>query len=349
MANFFALPKYSKLMEEAMIIEMFVAEGDRVKKGDNIIHIETDKASLDIESPFEGYINKILVRQDQIVPVGTALIVYGDKQKKPSKDIIKKLTVENAELLENYLKKQNEETPPALASPDNSAPVPVSGKRVPLSRLGKITAKKMLQSKATIPCFYLNTKVDVTELVDFREKVNTTSKIKVSFNDLIMYAAGVALQKYQVLTGQLTGDYITLADTISIGIAVSVDDGLVVPVVKDVPGKSLNEIAACSSDLIAKAKANSLSPDDLEGACITISNLGSFGIDSFIPVVLPGQCSIIGVGRIADTCVSYNRAPAVRKIMNLNLSVDHKVVNGADASQFLDMLRKLLETPASFE
>jgi len=349
MAKYFTLPKYSKLMEEAMVIEMFIAEGDRVKKGDSLIHIETDKAALDIESPFEGYINKILVKQDQIVPVGTALIIYSDKQEKPPEDVIKKLTTENAKILENYLKKQNEETPPALAALDNSASAPVSGKRIPLSRLGKITAKKMLQSKATIPCFYLNTKADVTELVDFREKLNATSKIKVSFNDLIMYAAGIALQKYPIITGQLTGDYITLADTISIGVAVSVDDGLVVPVVKDVPGKSLNEITACSSDLIAKAKANDLLPDELEGGCITISNLGGFGIDSFIPVVLPGQCTIIGVGRIADTCVSYHRAPAVRKIMNLNLSVDHKVVNGADASQFLDMLRKLLENPATFE
>jgi pyruvate dehydrogenase E2 component (dihydrolipoyllysine-residue acetyltransferase) len=349
MAKYFTLPKYSKLMEEAMIIEVFVAEGDLVKKGDSIIHIETDKASLDIESPFEGYINKILVKSGRIIPVDTALIIYGDKQEKPSKDLIKKLTTENAELLDNYLKKQYKETPPAPASLDDSAPASLSGKKVPLSRLGKITAKKMLQSKATIPCFYLNTKADVTELVDFREKLNATSKIKVSFNDLIMYAAGIALQKYTVMTGQLTGDYITLADTVSIGMAVSVDDGLVVPVVKDVPGKSLNEIAVCSSDLIAKAKADSLSPDEIEGACITISNLGAFGIDSFIPVVLPGQCSIIGVGRIADACVSYNRAPAVRKIMNLNLSVDHKVVNGADASQFLDMLRKLLENPANFE
>ena len=349
MAKYFTLPKYSKLMEEAMVIEVFVAEGDHVNKGDNIIHIETDKASLDIESPFEGYVNKILVKPCQIVPVDTTLIIYGDKQEKPSRDVIKKITAENAELLEGYLHKQGEEELPMSLALDDSAPAPVSGKKVPLSRLGKITAKKMLQSKATIPCFYLNTKADVTDLVDFREKLNATSKIKVSFNDLIMYAVGIALQKFPVMTGQLTDDYITLADTISIGIAVSVNDGLIVPVVKDVPGRSLNEIAACSSDLIAKAKADRLSPDELDGACITISNLGAFGIDSFIPVVLPGQCSIIGVGRIADACVSYNRAPAVRKIMNLNLSVDHKVVNGADASQFLDMLRKQLENPANFE
>ncbi|MBN1457449.1 MAG: 2-oxo acid dehydrogenase subunit E2 [Sedimentisphaerales bacterium] len=349
MAKYFTLPKYSKLMEEAMIIDLFVAEGDYVNKGDNIIYIETDKASLDVESPFEGYINKILVKPCQIVPIGTTLIVYGDKQEKPSKDVINKLTAENAELLKSYLKKQDEQEPSMPVSLDESVQASVSEKKIPISRLGKITAKKMLQSKATIPCFYLNTKADVTNLVDFREKLNSTSKIKISFNDLIMYAVGIALQKYPVMTGQLMGDYIALADTISIGIAVSVEDGLVVPVVKDVPGRSLNEIAVCSSDLIAKAKTNNLSPDELEGACITISNLGGFGIDSFIPVVLPGQCSIIGVGRITDTCVSYNRAPAVRKIMNLNLSVDHKVVNGADASQFLDMLRKLLENPANFE
>lgn len=340
-------------MQEATVIEWFVAVGDTVDIGDKLVHIETDKAALDIEAPFKGNIIKILIAPDMTVPIETALVVYSDKKDDAPDCLIDKLTAQNAELLENYSKLQSQDQlqaqPVNLTNDANAPTVPVSGKKLPLSRLQKITAKKMLQSKSTIPCFYLNTKADVTELVEFREKLNSTSDTKASFNDLIVYALGIALEKFPVMTGQLTGDSITLADSISVGITVSVDDGPLAPVIKDIPGKTLIDIAASSTKLIEKAKASDLSLDDLEGASITVSNLGDFGIDSFIPVVLPGQCSIIGVGRIADACVSYNRAPAVRKIVNLNLSVDHKVVNGADASQFLDFLRKLLENTETFK
>ncbi len=353
MAKHFTLPKYSKSMQEATVIEWFVATGDVVNIGDRIMHIETDKATMDIESPFKGYITKILVTPDMTVPIGTVLVIYSDKKDDAPERLIDKLTAQNADLLENYRKLQSQDQSQkqavSVAPAAKTDAAPVSGKKIPLSRLQKITAKKMLLSKSTIPCFYLNTKADVTDLVDFMEKLNSTSDTKVSFNDLIVYALGIAMEKYPVMTGRLTEDSITLADSISVGVAVSVDDGLVAPVIKDVPSRSLAEIAASSVGLIKKAKANTLSPDDLEDASITVSNLGGFGIDSFIPVVLPGQCSILGVGRIADACVSCNRAPAVRKIVNLNLSVDHKVVNGADASQFLDFLRKLLENTQTFK
>ncbi|MCK5565445.1 MAG: 2-oxo acid dehydrogenase subunit E2 [Planctomycetes bacterium] len=353
MAKHFTLDKYSKSMQDATIIEWFVQPGDVVNIADKLVHIETDKAAMDIEAPFQGCITKILVEPNMTVPIETALVVYSDKKGDAPESLIDKLNAKNADLLENYRKLQAQEQskkPDVSVAPALKTDVePVSGKKLPLSRLQKITAKKMLQSKSTIPCFYLNTKADVTELVEFRKELNSVSNVKVSFNDLIIYALGIAMEKYPVMTGRLTEDSIILADLVSVGLAVSAAAGLVAPVIKDVPSRSLIEVAAASTGLIEKAKANTLSPDDLEGASITVSNLGGFGIDSFIPVVLPGQCSIIGVGRIADACVSCNRAPAVRKIMNLNLSVDHKVVNGADASQFLDFLRKLLENTETFK
>lgn len=352
MAKHFTLPRYSKSMQEATVIEWFVKEGDTVNIGDRLLHIETDKAALDVEAPFQGCITKIIIAPDMTVPIETALVVYSDKKDDAPDSLIEKLTAKNADLLENFRNLQSQQPEILLANVLLTAKTdaaPVSGKRLPLSRLQKITAQKMLQSKSTIPCFYLNIKADVTDLVDFRKELNSNSDAKVSFNDLIIYALGVALEKYPVMTGHLAENSIVLANSISVGLAVSVDDGLVAPVVKDIVGKSLTEVASASAEIIQKAKAGKLSPDDLEDASITVSNLGGFGIDSFIPVVLPGQCSILGVGRIAEACVSYNRAPAVRKIMNLNLSVDHKVVNGADASQFLDFLRKMLESTETFK
>ncbi|RKY22040.1 MAG: 2-oxo acid dehydrogenase subunit E2, partial [Planctomycetota bacterium] len=123
---------------------------------------------------------------------------------------------------------------------------------------------------------------------------------------------------------------------------------LVAPIIKDVQKKNVAQIANDSKALIEKARNNKLSPDDLEGGCITVSNLGAFGIESFIPVVVPGQCSILGIGQITDTCVPDNGDIKVRKLMNMTLSVDHKVANGAYAAQFLDYVRKLLEDTSTF-
>jgi pyruvate dehydrogenase E2 component (dihydrolipoamide acetyltransferase) len=116
---------------------------------------------------------------------------------------------------------------------------------------------------------------------------------------------------------------------------------------KDAAEKTLSQIAQYNKDLIARAKGNKLGPDDLMGGSITVSNLGGFGIDSFIPIVVPGQCSILGVGKITDTCVPMDGNIMIRKLMSMNLSVDHKVANGADAAQFLDFVKKLLENPES--
>jgi pyruvate dehydrogenase E2 component (dihydrolipoamide acetyltransferase) len=150
------------------------------------------------------------------------------------------------------------------------------------------------------------------------------------------------------MTGQLDGQAIKLADAINIGLAISVPDGLVAPILKDVAKKDIKQIARDSQALVERARSNKLAPTDLEGGCITVSNLGAFGIDNFIPIVVPGQCSILGIGQITDTCVPDNGNIIVRKLMNMTLSVDHKVANGAYAAQFLDFVRKLLEDTSTF-
>jgi pyruvate dehydrogenase E2 component (dihydrolipoamide acetyltransferase) len=206
----------------------------------------------------------------------------------------------------------------------------------------------MLKSKREIPCFYLTVKVDMTDLVTARTKMNETANVKVAFNDFIMKAVATGLEKYPVMTGQLAGDVIKLADAIHVGLAISVPDGLVAPLVKDVNKKDVRQIARDSQALIERTRNDKLDLSDLEGGCITISNLGAFGIESFIPIVVPGQCSILGIGRITDACVPDNGNILVRKLMNMTLSVDHKVTNGAYAAQFLDFVKKTLENPKEF-
>jgi pyruvate dehydrogenase E2 component (dihydrolipoamide acetyltransferase) len=235
------------------------------------------------------------------------------------------------------------------AKPAEAAPAEVKlGATVPLNRLQKITAERMLKSKREIPCFYLTVRADVTDMVDLRTKLNQTGDVKISYNDFIIKAVATGLEKYPIMTGQLEGQAIKLASSIHIGLAISVPDGLVAPILKDVNKKNVKQIARDNQALVERARSNKLAPTDLEGGCITVSNLGAAGIDSFIPIVVPGQCSILGIGRITDTCVPDNGNIMVRKLMNMTLSVDHKVANGAYAAQFLDFVRKLLEDTSTF-
>jgi pyruvate dehydrogenase E2 component (dihydrolipoamide acetyltransferase) len=222
------------------------------------------------------------------------------------------------------------------------------GSTVAATRLQKITAQRMLKSKQEIPCFYLTVRADVTRLVNLRTKMNAGGGMKISYNDFIVKAVAAGLEKFPIMTGQLMGESIQLAKTINIGLAISVPDGLVAPILKDVNKKNVRHIANDREALVERARNNKLTPTDLEGGCITVSNLGSFGIDSFIPIVVPGQSSILGVGQITDVYVPDSGNILVRKLMNMTLSADHKVANGAYAAQFLDFVRKILEDASAF-
>ncbi len=346
------LPQVSQTMEEGTIIECKVKVGDEVKKGDIIFEIEAEKATFEMESPADGFVKHILVKTGQTLPVGAPILVLGGKDEEVPQSFINspkagcaapaaaepQAVGKLAGKVKTFFGMEKPAAPTAAA--------PALGATVPLGRIQKITAQRMLKSKQEIPCFYLTVRADVTKLIEFRTKLNQTSDVEVAYNDFIIRAVAIGLEKFPIMTGQLAGDKITLADSIGVGLAVAVADGLVVPVVKNVSRKDVAEIARDSKALIEKARSNKLSPSDLEGGCITISNLGTFGVDSFIPIVIPGQCSILGIGRIIDACVPEDDGFAVRKLMNMTLSVDHRVTSGAYAAQFLDFVRKLLEEPS---
>jgi pyruvate dehydrogenase E2 component (dihydrolipoamide acetyltransferase) len=402
MAKEVRLPQLGQTMEEGTVVNCLVKVGDEVKKGDIIFEIETDKATLEMESPAGGFVKHILVAVDDTLPVGAPMLVLGGKDEHVPQSFVDSLksgapaapAVETAPAAEPAPAETAPGTPAGrvMASPrakklaldlgvdlstltgtgpggkvteqdvQNAAgaktprpaapPAPTTeaklGRSVPLNRLQKITGERMLKSKREIPCFYLTVRADVTDLVRLRTELNAAGSLKLSYNDFIMKAVATGLEKFPIMTGQLEGESIRLAETINVGLAISVPDGLVAPIVKDVNKKSVGQIARDSQALIERARANKLAPTDLEGGCITVSNLGAFGIDNFIPIVVPGQCSILGIGQISDTCVPDNGNILVRKRMNMTLSVDHKVANGAYAAQFLDLVKKLLEDPKQF-
>jgi len=388
MAKEVRLPQLGQTMEEGTVVNCLVKVGDEVKKGDIVFEIETDKATLEMESPAGGFVKQILVAVDETLPVGAPMLVLGDKDEhvpqsfvdslkagapavpavetEPGKPAGRVMASPRAKKLASDLGvdlstvtgtgpggKITERDVQNAAGAKTSRPAappapPVAtqlGKTIPLNRLQKITGERMLKSKREIPCFYLTVRADVTDLVRLRTELNAAGGLKLSYNDFIMKAVATGLEKFPIMTGQLEGEFIRLAETVNVGLAISVPDGLVAPIVKDVNKKDIRQIARDSQALIERARSNKLAPTDLEGGCITVSNLGAFGIDNFIPIVVPGQCSILGVGQIADTCVPDNGNILVRKRMNMTLSVDHKVANGAYAAQFLDLVKKLLEDP----
>jgi pyruvate dehydrogenase E2 component (dihydrolipoamide acetyltransferase) len=407
MAREIRLPQLGETMKEGTIVDCKVNVGDVVKRGDIIFEIETDKATLEMESPADGFVKHILAEAGQTLPVGEPVLILGEKDEQVPQNFIDSLkgvasaTVAAAEAAPavSAAKPAGTETGPTkpagkvMASPrakklaeqlgvdlakvtgtgpagkiteqdvkDAAGAKPVKaaepaaaaaevklGQTIPLNRLQRITAEKMLKSKREIPCFYLTVRADVTDLVGLRTKLNETGDVKISYNDFIIKAVANGLEKYPVMTGQLTGDVIQLAESINVGLAITVPDGLVAPIIKNVNKKDVRQIARDSQALIERARNNKLSPADLEGGCITVSNLGALGIESFIPIVVPGQCSILGVGKITDTCVPDDGNILVRKLMNMTLSVDHKVTNGAYAAQFLDFVRKQLEDIATFK
>jgi len=359
------LPKLGKTMQQALVVEYKVGLGDRVKKGDIIFEIETDKATIEVESPADGFVKHIFAPLGRTLQVGQPVLLLADKDEKVPQELIESLSTEQAQL-SPVAEEDRPQEMPLISVTENKGrvpPAPVStgqelglGQVIALTDKQRITAQKMVQSKRQIPCFYLNVRADVTELVELRAEMNKTAEIKISYNDFLMQALARALVKFPIMTGQLAGDHIRLAERINIALAMTVPDGLVNPVVRDVDKKTIAQIARDRQDLAEKARNNKLKPADLEGACITISNLGPYGVESFIPIVVPGQCSIIGLGKITQTCKPNDMSQTgaaepeitIRKLMSLTLSVDHRIANGTYAAQFLDFVRKLLEDPSCF-
>jgi len=350
------LPQLGQTMEEGVVVELFVKAGDEVKRGEVIYEIETDKATLEVESPADGFVNCIIAELGQTLKVCEPVMVLAGKGEAVPQSLIDSLKSEHSD---PAAKRAAVQTEAALESEDDDESHERTrlpdlssiklGDVVPLSRIQKITGRRMLRSNREAPCFYLNARADVTDLVRLRGELSGDGEPKISYNDFLMRALAIGLEKFPIMTGSLCGETIELPDSINIGLSVSAPQGLVVPVVKNVQDKTVGEIARESAELIEKARNNELVLTDLEEACITISNLGLFGVESFIPIVVPGQCSILGVGEITDTAVWQGaEGAAVRKFVSLTLSVDHRIANGAYAAQFLDFVRKVLEDTANF-
>ena len=216
---------------------------------------------------------------------------------------------------------------------------------VPLTRIQKLIGQRMLESKLNKPCFYLRSKADVTELMGMRHTLKKTMGVRITTDTFYIRALALAVLKYPLVVGRLEGDHIRIADAVNVGFAVDAPQGLVVPVIKDADKKTLAEIAGLEELLIEKARDNKLTLEEIEGETIALSNLGAYDIESFIGIVPPPASTILAVGNVIRTVVPYEGRPAVRKMVSLTLAVDHQIINGVYAAQFLNFIKDQLQKP----
>ncbi|MDE2848544.1 MAG: dihydrolipoamide acetyltransferase family protein [Gemmatimonadota bacterium] len=240
--------------------------------------------------------------------------------------------------------------PTSVAAPVASGPgTKRVQRRAPLSGLRKVAATRLTESASTVPHFYLTMDVDMTRLTGLREQLIAYGEkrglARVSVNDLIIKAAGIALRSFPAVNASLEGGEVVEYADVNVGFAVALDDGLVVPVVASADQKSVFDIAAATRFLGEKARGKGLGPEDYGYGTFTISNLGMFGVDQFTAIINPPEAAILAVGRVKDTPVVVDGKVEIKAMMSITLSSDHRLIDGAVAGRFLSHLREILEQP----
>jgi pyruvate dehydrogenase E2 component (dihydrolipoamide acetyltransferase) len=221
----------------------------------------------------------------------------------------------------------------------------VSPAAVPLTGMRKVIAERMSMSWQTSPHVNMTVEVDMTAAMELKEKLTQATGQKITFTDIIVKCAALALKEFPVVNASLIDGKIVSHDQVNVGIAVALDNGLIVPVIRNADHKTVTTVRQEIASLSSKARSGGLSADDMNQGTFTVSNLGMFGIDHFTPIINPPQSAILGVCRIVDRAIVDGGEIAVRPMMNLCLSFDHRLIDGALGAQFLARLRQLLEQP----
>lgn len=216
---------------------------------------------------------------------------------------------------------------------------------VVLTRIQKLIGERMLKAKQSKPCFYIELKADVTELMALRPKLRKSLGVKITTNAFFIRALSIAVKKYPLMAGGLDGDNIIIADAINVGFAVNSPAGLVVPVIKNADEKTLAEIAGLEQSLTEKARSNKLTLAEMEGETIALSNLGAYGIDSFVGIVPLPTSAILAVGNAVPMTIPKDGKAITQKMVSLCLAVDRRIIDEVYAAKFLNTICEQLQNP----
>lgn len=412
MAEIIEMPKLSDTMTIGVIASWNKKKGDKVKSGELLAEVETDKATMELESYFDGVLLYTAVEAGGGVPVGDLIAIVG-KEGEDVNSILAEYQAKKPATAPAKVESEPEVvTTPTLgasasipapasaavqsstsstdgrvkASPlakalakdkgidisqvngsgeggriikkdiDNYSPAQTGSFRssvsgvesydeVNVSQMRRTIARRLGESKFSAPHFYLTMEINMDNAVEARAGLNDVSEVKISYNDLIIKAVAAALRKHPKVNAAWLGDKIRYNHHIHIGMAVAVEEGLLVPVIRFADSKTLTQIAAEAKDFAGKAKNKQLQPQDWEGNTFTISNLGMFGIDQFTAIINPPDACILAVGGISQQPIVKNGQIVPGNVMKVTLSCDHRVVDGSIGSAFLQTLKSYLENP----
>ena len=412
------MPAGGQTTDVSTIGTWLVKKGDKVKRGDPLLEIETDKATLTVESFAKGTVLDILVEEGDEVSAGTVIAYIGEEGDLPAggaaqsdgaaqsvdtsqtdstartggisqtgaqtgksqdseeeyqpidknepwryarvikampnakliarengisleevadyagKDILKRQDVNG------YLESQKQKT-------DIVKTEVAEDEIIPLTKMRKVIAKRMLESSQTIPTFQITVEVDMTQCIALRKLVNgAKDDIKLSFNDILFKCMEAAIRKFPYINSSYTDEAIIVHKDVNIGLAVSIDHGLVVPVAKQINRKNMEEISLVNKENIAKARSGKLSPEDMSGGTITLSNLGMYPVSQFNAIINPPEVCILAIAATEDKPVFVNGEWKAVPTMKITGTFDHRVIDGAYGAEFLAELKKIIETPA---
>lgn len=417
MAEVIYMPKLSDTMTEGVVAEWNKKVGDKVASGELLAEIETDKATMEFESFYDGVLLHIGVEKGKAAPVNSVLAIIGKEGEDvaailasvgsaaPVKEELKTETASPEPVVEKVapvaaasapkqepaaVVQTNSSNGRVLASPlakklaedkginisavagtgeggrivkrdvDHYVPYTPAAQSYTaasagqesytdenVSQMRKTIARRLAESKFTAPHFYLTLDIDMDNAIAARKSMNSQAGVKVSFNDMVVKAVALALRKHPSINSSWFGDYIRRNHHIHVGVAVAVEDGLLVPVVRFTDTKGLVQIGAEVREFAQKAKDKKLQPSDWEGNTFTISNLGMFGIEAFTAIVNPPDSCILAVGGIKEVPVVKNGAVVPGNVMKVTLSCDHRVVDGASGSAFLQTFKSYMENPVN--
>ena len=356
------MPALELAQENGKVLHWLKAPGDAVTKGEPIVEIETDKATVEIEAPASGVLRDVTARAGDTVPVGrTIALIFaaGEADAAPAAPALRavadaprvaaaspkarRLAAERGVDLRAL--RGSGPGGAVLAADVVTAPAAQRAEAPAVGTVWRIMVERMTASWTTAPHFYLVREVSVSRLVSWLERARTQTGARITYTDLLVKLVAATLAQHPGANASWKDGAIVGNAEVSIGLAVAIDDGLVVPVLHRADTLGLAELAARREDLVSRAQAGKLRPADIQGGGFTLSNLGMYGVDAFNAIVNPPQAAILAVGRIADRVVAVNGQPAVRPTMVLTLSCDHRVLDGARGARFLGALAELIEEP----
>ncbi|MBV6401982.1 MAG: Dihydrolipoyllysine-residue acetyltransferase component of pyruvate dehydrogenase complex [Anaerolineales bacterium] len=419
MAETINMPKLGFDMAEGTLVRWVKQVGENINKGDVLAEIETDKATVEVESPAGGVVLQLIVNQGDVVPVNAPIAVVGVAGEVVSEHASRSVSSEQSKVESGKKKEESVADEKPVQSPGQSASVPstvstpsdgaikasplakkiardnninlaqlqgtgpggrvvrkdvesvisdkssVSSKQsapsiyqlpittpddevVQLTKLRQAIARRMTESKTSVPHFYVSHEYNMGAVMAMRKQVNEylPDNEKLSVNDFIVKAVALALREFPNLNATFAGDKVVRHGAVNVGVAVAVTGGLLTVVNKNTDQMPLRQISADVKQKVARARDGKVKPDDIEGSTFSISNLGMYDVENFIAIVNPPEAAILAVGSARQVPVVENGEIKVGWRMKATVSVDHRVSDGAEAAQFMQSLAKYLETPA---